>query len=93
MEDNLTPQQVIEILSRGTTVPGDGWEPSQIEEALRIAIRETGKLIPKKPIRESWSPNLCPTCEGDLGGDCDDGYYQNPWYDRCPECGQRLDYD
>lgn len=30
--------------------------------------------------------------DADLGGDCNDGYYENPHYDRCPVCGQRLDY-
>jgi hypothetical protein len=36
--------------------------------------------------------NLCPHCNADMGGDCDDGYYENPHYERCPVCGQKLDY-
>lgn len=36
--------------------------------------------------------NLCPHCDADLGGDCNDGYYQNPHYERCPVCGQKLKY-
>ena len=48
--------------------------------------------IPKQPISKSWSPNLCPHCDADLGGDCNDGYYQNPHYERCPVCGQKLKY-
>lgn len=46
----------------------------------------------KQPISKSWSPNLCPHCDADLGGDCNDGYYQNPHYERCPVCGQKLKY-
>lgn len=91
--DSLSPQEVIEILERGTTIPGDGYTFEQISEALRIAAREVGKMIAKRPIRKSWNPNRCPTCNADLGGECDDGYYDNPYYDRCPECGQDLDYD
>lgn len=51
-----------------------------------------------KPLRiaieacELQSPNLCPHCDADLGGDCNDGYYQNPHYERCPACGQKLKY-
>ena len=49
--------------------------------------------ISKQPISKSWSPNLCPHCKADLGGVCDDGYYENPRYERCPVCGQRLTYE
>ena len=51
---------------------------------LRIAIEACELQIPKQPISKSWSPNLCPHCDADLGGDCNDGYYQNPHYERCP---------
>lgn len=59
---------------------------------LRIAIEACELQIPKQPISKSWSPNLCPHCDADLGGDCNDGYYQNPHYERCPACGQKLKY-
>lgn len=59
---------------------------------LRIAIETCELQIPKQPISKSWSPNLCPHCDADLGGDCNDGYYQNPHYERCPVCGQKLKY-
>lgn len=59
---------------------------------LMTAIEACELQIPKHPISKSWSPNLCPHCNADLGGDCNDGYYENPHYDRCPVCGQRLDY-
>lgn len=46
-----------------------------------------------KVISEKWNPNICPFCLTDLGGDCCDGYYENPHYDRCPVCGQKLKYE
>lgn len=60
--------------------------------AISFAITEVGKQLPVPPVKERWEPNRCPTCDEDLGGDCNDGYYQNPYFDRCPECGQKLDY-
>lgn len=59
---------------------------------LRIAIEACELQIPKQPISKNWSPNLCPHCDADLGGDCNDGYYQNLHYERCPVCGQKLKY-
>lgn len=67
------------------------WEPVRTE--LEFAISEVKKCIPQKPIRKSWSPNRCPNCNADLGGECYDGYYQNPNFDFCPECRQVLDYE
>lgn len=67
------------------------WEP--VRKELEFAIAEMGKCIPEKPVRESWHPNRCPSCGADLGGECDDGYYQNPYFEFCPECGQVLDYE
>lgn len=67
------------------------WEVVRPE--FEFAINELKKCIPTKPIRQSWEPNRCPNCDADLGGDCDDGYYENPWYQSCPECRQLLDYN
>lgn len=67
------------------------WEP--IRKDLEFAIREVSKCIPTKPIRETWKPNRCPCCNADLGGDCEDGYYDNPFFSMCPECRQVLNYD
>ena len=66
------------------------WEKSCTP--IRTAIEACELQIPKHPISKSWSPNLCPHCNADIGGDCDDGYYENPHYERCPVCGQKLDY-
>ena len=35
---------------------------------LRIAIEACELQISKQPISKSWSPNLCPHCDTDLGG-------------------------
>lgn len=67
------------------------WEP--VRKELEFAINEMKKYIPTKPIREAWSPNTCPNCGADLGGECNDGYYQNPFFEICPECRQVLNYD
>lgn len=60
---------------------------------LRAAIEACELQIPKQPISKSWSPNLGPHCEADLGGVCDDDDYENPRYECCPVCGQRLTYE
>ena len=57
-----------------------------------IAMIEMLKRIPMAPIVERWEPNRCPTCDKDLGGKCNDGYYENHWHEFCPACGQKLDY-
>lgn len=59
--------------------------------AIDIAVTEIGKSIPKSVIEHEWSPNRCPTCDADLGGECNDGYYKNPWLEKCPVCGQLFD--
>lgn len=67
------------------------WEAVRSE--LEFAINELKKCIPTKPVVEKWSPNRCPNCEADLGGECYDGYYKNPYFEFCPECRQVLEYD
>lgn len=80
-------------------------QANSLQEAMMIALEYTQSQMTEKnvkksirdnlyyqPISKSWSPNLCPHCDADLGGDCNDGYYQNPHYERCPVCGQKLKY-
>lgn len=64
-----------------------------VEDEIRFTIREVEKVIPKELICKPWNPNRCPTCGADLGGECNDGYYENPRYDHCPNCRQVLKYD
>lgn len=60
--------------------------------SIKRAIIEVEKSKQKYVITEAWNPNRCPTCWEDLGGDCNDGYYDNPYYESCPKCRQRLKY-
>lgn len=88
--DSITmAQESIKVLS--AMLHTRQWEP--VRQELEFAIDEMKKCIPAKPIRENWCPNRCPNCRADLGGECDDGYYQNPYYEFCPECRQILDYE
>ena len=88
--DSITmAQESIKVLS--AMLHTRQWEP--VRQELEFAINEMKKCIPAKPIRENWCPNRCPNCKADLGGECDDGYYQNPYYEFCPECRQILDYE
>ena len=51
---------------------------------------------PKKPIIHKWDPSECPTCKNDFFDyePCDDGYYQRAYgLERCPYCGQKLNWD
>lgn len=61
-------------------------------EAFEIASHCILLKIPQLVISGAWEPNRCPTCDEELGGDCDDGYYDNPHYDSCFMCGQKLKY-
>lgn len=66
------------------------YEPIRVE--LLFAISEVEKCIPQEPIRQPWYPNRCPACDTNLGGRCNDGYFENPYYEFCPNCRQVLDY-
>lgn len=92
MTEQERAEWAIRILQRRTTIPDEEFSFKEINEAIDYAIWQLGKNIPQKPVQAKWEPNLCPACRADLGGECDDGYYANPWFDRCPECGQKLDY-
>lgn len=86
--DEIMAQEGIKVLL--SMLSTHQWEP--IRQEFEFAINEMKKCIPTKPIRENWNPNRCPNCGANLGGECDDGYFQNPYYELCPECRQILDY-
>ena len=84
-------EKAIEILQRKTTIPGDGYTWEDINEAIELAIESIKLRIPTKVIPKKWNPNTCPFCLTDLGGDCYDGYYENPsdaqsWHTRGRTC-------
>ena len=46
-------------------------------------------------IKKDWQPSQCPTCEEHFynAETCNDGHYKiHTYYQRCPYCGQALEY-
>lgn len=51
------------------------------------------KRKPKKVKIKAWSPVRCPSCDYELSTNVGDGYYKHPIFlERCPQCGQKLDW-
>ncbi|WP_287493444.1 hypothetical protein [Sellimonas sp.] len=51
------------------------------------------KQRPKKVKIKAWSPVRCPSCDYELSTNVGDGYYKHPIFlERCPQCGQKLDW-
>lgn len=49
----------------------------------------------QKVIQENWNPSKCPRCRTSFYDyeTCDDGYYQRAYsLERCPYCGQKLEW-
>lgn len=50
---------------------------------------------PMAVIKEKWNPSVCPRCKNDFYDiePCHDGYYERATgMDKCPFCGQKLDW-
>lgn len=50
---------------------------------------------PMKTIQEQWNPSKCPRCKQSFFDyePCNDGYYQRAYsLERCPYCGQKLEW-
>lgn len=50
---------------------------------------------PRKVIQKDWNPSECPCCKKSFYEyePCDDGYYQRAYsLERCPECGQKIEW-
>ena len=50
---------------------------------------------PMKTIQEQWNPSECPRCKEPFFEyePCNDGYYQRAYsLERCPYCGQKLEW-
>ena len=59
-------------------------------EECREAVE---KRKPKKVKIKAWSPARCPSCDYELSTNVGDGYYKHPIFlERCPQCGQKLDW-
>ena len=60
-------------------------------EECREAVE---KQRTKKIIIRDWNPTKCPTCGHKLSTSLGDGYYKHPIFlERCPECGQAIQWD
>ena len=60
-------------------------------EECRKAVE---KQEPKKIIIRNWRPTRCPTCGHELSTSLGDGYYKHPTFlERCPECGQAIQWE
>lgn len=61
-----------------------------VEECRTAAEKQKPKKIKIKP----WSPARCPSCDYELSSHVGDGYYKHPTFlERCPECGQKIDWN
>lgn len=89
--DKVNP--VVAIMTLNKMLAKEDVDSIEFRDAISLAVRELEKNLQKEIIIRSWVPNLCPTCGEDLGGECYDGYYQNPYFEKCPKCGQKLKYD
>lgn len=63
-----------------------------LEKMKQLLTTWSSKKNPpaKTPICEPFQPNKCPDCGANLGGKLLDGYYENPYFERCPSCGIKL---
>lgn len=66
---------------------------AEMLEALSMGVQALDKQIPKKPIIESWSPALCPSCRKELSESIGDGYYKHYYSLNICECGQKLKWE
>jgi len=51
--------------------------------------------IPVKPMQEDWCPSECPRCQKSFHDyePVNDGYYKRAYgMERCPYCGQKLEW-
>ena len=68
-------------------------ENGYVRQANNTAIDALEKQLPKKPIREKWSPTECPSCKAELSELIGDGYYKDWVTLKFCDCGQRLDWE
>lgn len=68
--------------------------PTDFERGYQKALEEIN--MPMSVITENWNPSKCPRCRNDFSDyePCNDGYYDRATsIERCPFCGQKLDWE
>lgn len=63
------------------------------QDGYQAAMSELNTPVPV--LIEDWNPSICPTCHKDFSDfePCDDGFYKRVvGMERCPYCGQMLDW-
>lgn len=63
---------------------------TEFERGYEQALVDINK--PMDPIVEKWEPTKCPRCTKAYDEECNDGYYVRSYLDRCPYCGQALNW-
>ena len=69
-------------------------EKSDFDKGYQQALTDISKPI--MVIAKNWNPSMCPRCKESFSEfePCFDGYYNRATsLDRCPFCGQRLDWE
>lgn len=62
-------------------------------DGYKAAMKELN--TPISVLIQDWNPSVCPTCHNDFSDfePCDDGFYRRAMgMERCPYCGQMLDW-
>lgn len=95
---------LVTISEASEDVDESGISVGLIKDLIRLGkYREIGtvedcrgameKQKPKKVKIKAWSPVRCPSCDYELSTNVGDGYYKHPIFlERCPQCGQKLDW-
>jgi ribosomal protein S27AE len=88
----ITEKRLIDVIAEkicASLFPAKHFSPD-----LKVGIMGAIEYLntDKKVIQKQWSPSECPTCGGNFDENCDDGYYKRAYEERCPRCGQSLNW-
>ncbi len=84
----MTVSRAIEILDPTHREHYDNIEV--VNEACRMGMEALKMQVPKKPVKDQWDHDCCPTCGYA-------GIYKDEWGGRyiphCENCGQAIDWE